>query len=266
MLRCSYLYAPRFIALVFVVHAFSPSSTSADPRGSKQQESDARELYRQGLAHYNLAEFDEAIQSFKTAYALSTEPELLFNIGQAYRFRRPPDCEQSLWHFRAYIRAKPDSPQRAMAERIIGELEACVAAEKQRHSDPAPELPAVHEAAPPAPAVNAAPTRTSPKHATSTAPLWAIATSALVVGSGAGLLLWSRAEYDALSTRCAPACTHDEVQAGARGQMVGVGLSAVGGVALAGAIAWWLVERRHNDSEDVGVVVSPIGVAASGRF
>src|SRR5262249_10653631 len=45
-------------------------------------ESDAaREHYQRGLTHYNLGEFDAAVNEFKQAYALSSAPGLLFNIA-----------------------------------------------------------------------------------------------------------------------------------------------------------------------------------------
>jgi len=45
----------------------------------------AKQLYDEGLRHYNLAEYPDAIASWKESYRLSKAPLLLFNLGQAYR-------------------------------------------------------------------------------------------------------------------------------------------------------------------------------------
>ena len=66
----------------------------------------AKTLYDQGLNHYNLAEYTDAIKSWKEAYRLAKKPLLLFNIGQAYRLSG--DCKQAMIFYDSYQREEPN--------------------------------------------------------------------------------------------------------------------------------------------------------------
>ena len=65
----------------------------------------AKQLYDDGLRHYNVAEYPAAIVAWKQAYLLSKKPILLFNIGQAYRLAG--DCKQALTFYGNYEREEP---------------------------------------------------------------------------------------------------------------------------------------------------------------
>src|SRR4051812_11405736 len=65
----------------------------------------AVELYDEGLRHYNVAEYPEAIASWKQAYLMSKKALLLFNIGQAYRLSG--DCKQAMTFYESYEREEP---------------------------------------------------------------------------------------------------------------------------------------------------------------
>jgi len=60
----------------------------------------AKQLYEEGLRHYNAGEYPAAIVLWKEAYRLSSKPLLLFNIGQAYRLSG--DCVQAMPYFDQY--------------------------------------------------------------------------------------------------------------------------------------------------------------------
>ena len=94
--------------------------TAADDERDRK----AKDLYEQGNTHYDLAEYDQAIELFKQAYALSHRPTLLYNIAQAYRLKN--DCEQALQVYKNYLRVDPNSPFRAKVESRITEMETCV--------------------------------------------------------------------------------------------------------------------------------------------
>ena|SRR6266850_2241403 len=66
----------------------------------------AKALYDEGLRHYNVAEYTQAIDAWKQAYLLSKKPLLLFNIAQAYRLSG--DCAQALTFYDSYTRDEPD--------------------------------------------------------------------------------------------------------------------------------------------------------------
>jgi tetratricopeptide (TPR) repeat protein len=82
----------------------------------------AQELFRAGLRHYNLAEFEAAIADFKAAYEATQAPGLLFNLAQAARLAHHD--EEALHFYKTYLRLKPDASNRGDAELRIAELEA----------------------------------------------------------------------------------------------------------------------------------------------
>ncbi len=109
----------------------------------------AKKHYDQGITHYNLGEFDAAVVEFKAAYALTSEPGLLFNIAQAYRLKE--DYKQALYFYKTFLRIVPDAGNRADVERWIGELERLQAEQtKIKNSKPQDAIPAGGEPTGPA--------------------------------------------------------------------------------------------------------------------
>src|SRR6266508_1881615 len=114
---------------------------SPAPAGSDQANRDlAKKHYDEGITHYNLGEFDAAIGEFKAAYALTSEPGLLFNIAQAYRLKE--DYKQALYFYKTYLRLMPEAVNRADVERWIAELERLQAEQtKLKNSKPQDAIP-----------------------------------------------------------------------------------------------------------------------------
>jgi tetratricopeptide (TPR) repeat protein len=129
----SWTFARRAVGVLVTV-ALSGAATFAAvpcaaaqegaPSGDDEKDRRAKDLYEQGNTHYDLAEYDQAIDLFKQAYALSHRPTLLYNIAQAYRLKG--DCEQALQVYRNYLRVDPGSPFRAKVESRVAEMETCV--------------------------------------------------------------------------------------------------------------------------------------------
>jgi len=122
----------------------------------------ARELYRVGTQHYNLAEYDKALDSFKEAYRHLEDPIFLFNIGQ---------CERQLDHkteavrfYRAYLRTAPTASNRGEVSALIAKLESAIAEENAAKHMP-PVAPSEGTLQSP-PATTSAPAATSPPAAT----------------------------------------------------------------------------------------------------
>jgi tetratricopeptide (TPR) repeat protein len=86
------------LGLTILVAAASPALANDKAK--------AKALYEQGLKHYNLAEYPEAIKAWKEAYSLSRRPLLLFNIGQAYRLAG--DCKLASTFYDNYQREEPN--------------------------------------------------------------------------------------------------------------------------------------------------------------
>jgi len=62
----------------------------------------ARQLYKEGVAAYDLGHYEEAADKYEKAYRLSPDPALLFNSAQAYRLagskQRALDLYKSFLH------------------------------------------------------------------------------------------------------------------------------------------------------------------------
>jgi tetratricopeptide (TPR) repeat protein len=114
----------------------------APPADDKEDAtSKAREHMEKGQTHYNLGEFDKAIEEYKKAYDLTKAPGFLFNIAQAQRLKK--DYEAALFSYRTYLRQLPEAENRADAEAWIVELEKLIAegGTSGTKTDPKPDGP-----------------------------------------------------------------------------------------------------------------------------
>jgi tetratricopeptide (TPR) repeat protein len=100
----------------------------------------AREHFQRGSTAYDLGHFLDAAQEYEAAYEAKRDPNLLFNIGQSYRF--VPDYPKAMLAFRAYLRNAPDAPNRAEVEARLLELQ------RQENNGSAPEPARARESAP----------------------------------------------------------------------------------------------------------------------
>ena len=121
--------------------AEAPAALPAPEQGSI---SGGEALFRRGVAAYDARDYQEAITLFNAAYSVSKAPEILFDIGQAYRALG--DCRRALESFDAFMAAAPKGdPLLAKAEARQAELRSCAAAQpaapvkgRQRRSRPLP--------------------------------------------------------------------------------------------------------------------------------
>jgi tetratricopeptide (TPR) repeat protein len=114
-------------AILLVVLVTRTGAARADKEG-------ARAAYRIGMQHYNLAEYNEALRSFKEAYRQFEDPTFLFNIGQCHR--QLGDRQQALTFFRTYLREVPDAANREDVKRLVATLEQQIADEQKSRSVP----------------------------------------------------------------------------------------------------------------------------------
>jgi len=109
----------------------SATSQAQPPPGKPYDKERARALYAEGLRHYNVAEYDQAIEAFKGAYLVSGDPRLLFNVAQAYRLKG--DCEQALRFYKNFQRENPDAQSAAEVEGAIRKCESAPVAPGPGH-------------------------------------------------------------------------------------------------------------------------------------
>ncbi len=83
----------------------------------------AEDLYAEGQAAYNRADWTTAVARWQASYQLSGEVGLLFNVAQAQR--QSGDCVGALANYRRFVAADPEptSEQHKLAEDLARELE-----------------------------------------------------------------------------------------------------------------------------------------------
>jgi tetratricopeptide (TPR) repeat protein len=102
----------------FLVLTSPLANADADDEATKR----AQALFRRAQVHFSLKEFDKAVVLNKEAYRIKQLPELLFNIGQCYRYLGR--CKNAVFYFKEYLARKPDTPYRADVEKMIKECDS----------------------------------------------------------------------------------------------------------------------------------------------
>ena len=233
-------------------------------------EGDAKQLTEQGLAHYNVGEYDKAIDEFKRAYLISKTPALLFNIAQAQRLKG--DCKEALQSYKAYLRADP-SANRQKIEARIAEMEKCV---KEKPEAPPPQTqtppPTTTPTEPPTQPVQVTPVQppTPPaerQRPSKTPPLLLGAGGLVVAGVGAALLISVNGDVGDLQNSCSPHCdpkTWSDLPTRAD---IGYVLVGVGAAGVAGSIVWWYLRDREDTSYSrTWISPTPNGFVLGGAF
>jgi tetratricopeptide (TPR) repeat protein len=107
-------------ALLFV--ALTVASARAD-----DAKDEARRLVGKAETEYKLGRFQQALDLYSRAYKVYKAPGLFFNIAQChYRLRKWNDA---VFFYEAYLREKPDAPNRVTVEELIGD------AKRERDAD-----------------------------------------------------------------------------------------------------------------------------------
>jgi tetratricopeptide (TPR) repeat protein len=81
----------------------------------------ARRHFEEGSKHFQLGEFDKAIDEYKAGYKAKPDPMFLYNIGQAYRLKN--DFQNALFFYRSYLSTAPNADNRAAVEDRMRKLE-----------------------------------------------------------------------------------------------------------------------------------------------
>lgn len=121
---------------------------SAAPKqktGSEPQEAQpgadlvaAKQAYQEALRSFNLGQWDEAVAGFQKSYKLSGDAALLFNVAQAQR--QAGHIKEAIVAYKAFLRERPETPNRKTIEAKIKDLES--AAEAKTAAEKLPAAPA----------------------------------------------------------------------------------------------------------------------------
>ena len=121
--------------LVTVMQVASPVA-----RAASDDNETARRLYESATRHFDLTEYEAALNDFKEGYRHKDDPVFLYNIAQCYRLMNKND--EALKFYRSYLRRAPGAPNRDEVERRIATLqESIAAADRARQTPPQTTLP-----------------------------------------------------------------------------------------------------------------------------
>ena len=95
------------------------SAASAQPAPDEKEV--AKQHYSMGMKLYNLGDFGKARDEFKAAYLAKEDPAFLYNIGQCDRMLG--NLEEAVQRYRAYLRERPQAPNRREVEGLIKSAE-----------------------------------------------------------------------------------------------------------------------------------------------
>jgi hypothetical protein len=146
--------ARGWVVVALVVARVAAADEASDREGQR--------LFEEGKVAFEKGDFRTAHDRFKQAYLVSSEAALLFNMSSAMqRLDRPHEAAEEL---RAYVRVRPDDPERPLIEeriRALEEKQRILDAERAPPSAPPPARPLSLVAAPAPPPVesSAAPSR-----------------------------------------------------------------------------------------------------------
>jgi tetratricopeptide (TPR) repeat protein len=105
------------LLLVCLAVAVPSSRVHADDPATRA----ARRHFERGEKLFALGKFDDALEEYQTAFDAKPLPGFLYNIGQCYR--NLADYEQAIFSFKKYLKLEPDASNREAVERLIEELE-----------------------------------------------------------------------------------------------------------------------------------------------
>jgi outer membrane biosynthesis protein TonB len=235
----------------------------------------AKQLYDEGFRHFNVAEYPQAIDSWKQAYLISKKPLLLFNIAQAYRLSG--DCKQAMTFYDNYQNSETSIKNQDELDQAIA---ACKAAEakpvepkpvepKPAEPNPTPTGPTpaittppitdTHAITPPPPtSVQPMPPPTEPTASSnSRRQIGLIVGIAGVVAEGGAVLFALQGKskaHDAENVAMWDQQARDLQSAGQRDNMLAWGFGIAGGAAIAASVVLYVT---GGASAENGVAIVP---------
>jgi tetratricopeptide (TPR) repeat protein len=116
--------------------------------GADQRAAEAKQRYESGMAHFQLEEWDQAIEEWQAGFRAKPVPQFLYNIAQAYRVSKRN--EKARTFYQKYLLMDPKAPNRPEVERHIEALTRLIEQEKRMQGAP-PQQPMAVKPPPPKP-------------------------------------------------------------------------------------------------------------------
>jgi len=151
----------RALAVLACLNVLAPRAVGQTDERAAQ----AKQHYETGMAHFQLEEWDKAIEEWEAGFRTKPVPQFLYNIAQAYRLSKRP--EKALAFYQKYLRMDPKAPNKAEVDRHIAQLTRIVAENAKTASSPPTgtieaETGKPRESTPPQPVEAPPPTVTPP--------------------------------------------------------------------------------------------------------
>ncbi|MBN9159675.1 MAG: hypothetical protein BGO98_33430 [Myxococcales bacterium 68-20] len=226
---------------------------TTEVRAEPSPAADAKALYREGARHYDVGEYDQAVDYFQRAYLITGAPMLLLNIGQAHRLSGA--CALAAAAYRRYLERAGASEHRDEVERRIVEMDECAGVRTTPRAPSNESLPARPAAENP----SAAPSDDLRAEAPSTSSSWrtlgwvglgAGVTGAALGAVGLGLTLDAQAGLDRVcaSDGACPRTAGSRLDAYERWRVVAISGAAVTIVGAAAAIVGFMATPSNQKS------------------
>jgi len=255
--------------LAFAVPAHAQEAKKAEVDAKAEPAADAAAHYRVGVAAFEAGKFSEALAAFTEAYNLSSETDLLYNLGVCSE--KIGDREKAIAYYQLYLEEKPDAPD---AAEVKARLEAVRSAPAPAPAPAATPAPATADADEGAGTASEGGTRKNPH----LGPGLLMGLGGVVVLTGAITAGSAYKKYKDLDSACSPDCADEKVD-GVKAAALAADIQlAVGGAAVVAGFLWWLLKTRHEESatseagETARLVAAPFaaadggGVRIEGRF
>ena len=107
---------------------------------SEEDREKARDLFVVGKAHFQEERYEEAMKAFTESYNLSSEPNLLYNLGTTAE--RLGDTERAIAYYELYLEELPEAPDAEQVKMRVAALKA-----PPPPADTSPPEPAAEEKA-----------------------------------------------------------------------------------------------------------------------
>jgi tetratricopeptide (TPR) repeat protein len=257
---------------------------------AKKQE-EAKQLFAEAEANYNIQEYTAALELYKKAYLLSLQPGLLFNIGQCHRQLK--QYEEAIKSYKSYLRQSPTTPIKDHVEKVIKETEELWAIEKTKVIEPttktiepvsepsslvtsqpastptsqALETPATSQASSLPTKFSELPQRDNSPHALVYGLYGGAAFTGALSGAAGFLFLSARTKANELRDQNDVTLAEGVEFFANRAKTFGTISNALVGVSLLSAGTGLLISKKQKSKElQSKATISPSGVALSGSF
>lgn len=84
----------------------------------------AKAAFKEGKRLFEIGEYRQALERFKTAYLQFDAPALLYNVAQCHV--RLGEKREALAVYRSYLQRVPNAPDKVQVEEMIAELERAI--------------------------------------------------------------------------------------------------------------------------------------------